>query len=239
LGFQGDHTDPTTGSVILGPRQYDPTTARFTSPDVYAAGDLDLGLGTDELTGNRYLFAAANPVAYYEDGHWPSWRRWGAKSRSRPANGSDLVGSRRTCAQNRSLCARYLATGGSASRIYFGFSAGQLSRLRSLQKDGAVPSYDLDWSTDSCSGLGKVTNGVMFGSFGNACGKHDIGYRNHRAIFGRTNEDDRKVIDNQLRRDSQDTCTQFGVVASGRTGIYYADAETQYRAVRQFGRPYY
>lgn len=74
LGFQGAHTDATTGSVILCPRQYDPTTARFTSPDVYAAGELDLALGTDELTGNRYLLAGANPVAYYEDGHWPCFK---------------------------------------------------------------------------------------------------------------------------------------------------------------------
>ena len=69
LGFQAAHTDDTTGRVLLGERQYDPTTARFTTPDVYVAGELDLELGTDELTGNRYLFAAANPVAFFEDGH--------------------------------------------------------------------------------------------------------------------------------------------------------------------------
>lgn len=69
LGFQAAHTDQTTGNVLLGARQYDPTTARFTSPDVFVAGQLDLELGTDALTGNRYLFAAANPVAFYEDGH--------------------------------------------------------------------------------------------------------------------------------------------------------------------------
>lgn len=69
LGFQAAHTDETTGNVLLGARQYDPTTARFTTPDVYVAGALDLELGTDSLTGNRYLFAASNPVAFFEDGH--------------------------------------------------------------------------------------------------------------------------------------------------------------------------
>lgn len=69
LGFQGALTDKQTGSVVLGARQYDPTTARFTTPDTFVAGHLDMALGTDELTGNRYLFAAANPVAFYEDGH--------------------------------------------------------------------------------------------------------------------------------------------------------------------------
>ena len=71
LGFQGAHTDNVTGSVVLGRRQYDPTTARFLTPDTFVAAELDLALGTDSLTANRYLFAAANPTAYYEDGHWP------------------------------------------------------------------------------------------------------------------------------------------------------------------------
>jgi RHS repeat-associated protein len=70
LGFQGAITDKATGNVVLGARLYDPTTARFTTPDTFIAGALDLELGTDSLTGNRYLFAAANPVSFYEDGHW-------------------------------------------------------------------------------------------------------------------------------------------------------------------------
>ncbi|HVE45304.1 MAG TPA: DUF6531 domain-containing protein [Acidimicrobiales bacterium] len=69
LGFQSALTDKVTGAVVLGPRQYDPTTSRFTTPDVFVASALDLQLGGDELTGNRYLFAGANPVAFYEDGH--------------------------------------------------------------------------------------------------------------------------------------------------------------------------
>ncbi|HUP69506.1 MAG TPA: polymorphic toxin-type HINT domain-containing protein [Acidimicrobiales bacterium] len=69
LGFQGALTDKATGAVMLGARLYDPTTARFTTPDTYVAAALDVGLGTDELTANRYLFAGANPVAFYEDGH--------------------------------------------------------------------------------------------------------------------------------------------------------------------------
>lgn len=69
LGFQSALTDPTTDKVILGPRQYDPKTARFTNPDVFVGAGADVALGTDPLTGNRYLFAGANPVSYYEDGH--------------------------------------------------------------------------------------------------------------------------------------------------------------------------
>jgi RHS repeat-associated protein len=69
LGFQSTMTDEVTGKVMVGSRQYDPTTARFTTPDTFIAAQLDLQLGTDSLTGNRYLFAAANPLAFYEDGH--------------------------------------------------------------------------------------------------------------------------------------------------------------------------
>ena len=72
LGFQGAQVDDKTGNVLLGPRQYDPTTTRFTTPDDFVAGDLDLELGLDPLTGNRYLFAGANPTMFYEDGY-----RWG------------------------------------------------------------------------------------------------------------------------------------------------------------------
>ncbi len=74
IGFQSARTDETTGRVMLGQRQYDPGTARFTTPDSYAAGMLDLQLGTDSLTGNRYLFAGANPMSLYEDGHGPFGR---------------------------------------------------------------------------------------------------------------------------------------------------------------------
>lgn len=70
LGFQSALTDRTTGNIVLGARQYDPTTARFTTPDFFVAGALDVELGTDALNGNRYLFASANPVAFFDDGHW-------------------------------------------------------------------------------------------------------------------------------------------------------------------------
>jgi RHS repeat-associated protein len=73
LGFQGSHTDRATGSILLGTRIYDPATERFTSPDFFVSSGADLSLGTDPLTGNRYLFAAANPVAFFDDGHAPHY----------------------------------------------------------------------------------------------------------------------------------------------------------------------
>lgn len=72
-------TDRLTGRVVLGPRQYDPMTLRFGAPDTFIASDLDVDLATDELTGNRYLFAAANPVAFTRtatESLGGTWRLW-------------------------------------------------------------------------------------------------------------------------------------------------------------------
>ena len=56
--------------MVLGARLYDPGIRRFTTADSFVASALDVALGSDPLTGNRYLFAGANPVAFYDNGHW-------------------------------------------------------------------------------------------------------------------------------------------------------------------------
>ncbi|UUI67269.1 DUF6531 domain-containing protein [Aeromicrobium duanguangcaii] len=68
LGYQADHTDPATGLVDMGARQYLPGTAAFTSPDT-VIGDL-----TSSVTLNRYTYAWADPINMFDpDGHFPSW----------------------------------------------------------------------------------------------------------------------------------------------------------------------
>lgn len=69
LGFDSALTDPTTNDLILGPRQYDPTIQHFTTADFLTTANAGLALATDTLTGNRYAFAAANPVGLYDDGY--------------------------------------------------------------------------------------------------------------------------------------------------------------------------
>ena len=71
IGYQESMTDEDTGNLLLGPRLYDPSTDRFTTPDSMVAGAANMALGLDPLTGNRYLFAAANPVGFYDDGYSP------------------------------------------------------------------------------------------------------------------------------------------------------------------------
>jgi RHS repeat-associated protein len=65
LGFQSMFTDPSSGLVDMGARQYQPSLGRFTTPDSYA-GDL-----TRTLTLNRYAYGNADPVSVFDpDGHW-------------------------------------------------------------------------------------------------------------------------------------------------------------------------
>lgn len=71
FGYNDEFTDLATGRLSIGPRQYDPEIARFTSPDFFVGANADRSLATDPLTGNRYLFAAANPVSFADDGHRP------------------------------------------------------------------------------------------------------------------------------------------------------------------------
>ena len=72
LGFQGAWKDPVSSQYALSPRTFDPGIGRFTSSDSYASANLDLGLQSDALTGDRYLYAGANPAGYFDDGHSPS-----------------------------------------------------------------------------------------------------------------------------------------------------------------------
>ncbi|HEU4868035.1 MAG TPA: DNRLRE domain-containing protein [Actinomycetota bacterium] len=69
LKFQMAPKDPKTGSYSLGSRLMDPTINRFIGADNYVAAGANLGLQVDPLTGNRYLYAGANPAGMIDDGH--------------------------------------------------------------------------------------------------------------------------------------------------------------------------
>jgi hypothetical protein len=54
----------------MGARHYFPAQARWFQQDLYADALANLGLSTDPLNSNRYLFTGANPINYVElDGH--------------------------------------------------------------------------------------------------------------------------------------------------------------------------
>ena len=71
LRFQASPRNPSSGSYALGPRIYDPGTSRFVGADSMLWSNNDLSLQSDQLTGNRYLYAGANPVGMVDDGHKP------------------------------------------------------------------------------------------------------------------------------------------------------------------------
>jgi RHS repeat-associated protein len=78
FGYQSSFTDKVTKKLLLGGRQYDPEIDRFTSSDTYLGSGGDLQLAADPLTGNQFIFAAANPVAFFDDGHRVESADWGA-----------------------------------------------------------------------------------------------------------------------------------------------------------------
>ena len=66
LGFQGDWTDPTTGTIRMGARWYDPTLGTFLTRDT-----LTLPLTAAGST-NRYTYGNGNPVSMIDPtGHVP------------------------------------------------------------------------------------------------------------------------------------------------------------------------
>ena len=71
LQFQGAQVDPTTGNYELGPRLYNPQINRFVGADLYAASAAGLTTQADPLTGNRYLYAGANPAGLIDNGYGP------------------------------------------------------------------------------------------------------------------------------------------------------------------------
>lgn len=60
LGYQADYTDPDTDDVWMGARWYAPSTATFRSRDT-VFGELQTPISL-----NRYTYAIANPIAYWD-----------------------------------------------------------------------------------------------------------------------------------------------------------------------------
>lgn len=71
LRYQLAPRDPRTGVYTLGPRVLDPGINRFVGADFYVGAAANMQLALDPLTGNRYLYAGANPAGYIDDGHSP------------------------------------------------------------------------------------------------------------------------------------------------------------------------
>jgi RHS repeat-associated protein len=71
LRFQTAPRDEKTKAYSLGGRILDPSINRFVGADQYAAASADMALQTDPLTGNRYMYAGANPPNLIDDGHKP------------------------------------------------------------------------------------------------------------------------------------------------------------------------
>ncbi|MCJ1422181.1 hypothetical protein MMC29_000060 [Sticta canariensis] len=90
---------------------------------------------------------------------------------------------------------------------------------------------DLIWSSDGCTDSPDEPFGYNFLP---GCQRHDFGYRNYRDQ-ARLTSPNRKVIDDNLKADLYEECSQYrglfllkGIQCRGLADIYYG-------AVREFG----
>ena len=68
--FNAMRWDANSGQYDMGFRDYAPTLNQFLTRDMYNGALADMQLTTDPFTGNRYTFAAGNPITNIElDGH--------------------------------------------------------------------------------------------------------------------------------------------------------------------------
>lgn len=68
--YTGKRFDSGSATLDMGARRYSPAAGRFLQQDLYYGALDNLGLSSDPLTANRYLYTGANPVNYVEvDGH--------------------------------------------------------------------------------------------------------------------------------------------------------------------------
>jgi hypothetical protein len=104
--------------------------------------------------------------------------------------------------------------------------------------DGQAGDASLDWSTDLCSAPGIRSTGRSF-DFGDACRRHDFGYRNSVLLEQRWavdiwNHDARKRIDEKLLSDMKQHCKHRRLIDRPTCKAW---AYTFYGAVRLAGGP--
>lgn len=154
------HPD-SAGRTRSAPRILDPKINRFVGADQYAASVANLELQIDPLTGNRYLYAGANPVNLIDDGHSYS----GCTRMSNPTTRDYLYG--RACTPDpRKFRSRF----------------GYMPEVRNTQAGWRYVRPE--WAAGGCSNdwfLGGDSG--YYWDFHNACMTHDYGYDLWR--FGR------------------------------------------------------
>lgn len=107
--YEGRRHDPGAKTIDFGARHYSPAIQRFLQRDSYFGALDDLGLATDPVLGNRYIFEGANPINFIEiDGHAASslhrggrpspagrtWRVMKAVAEVAPFTGTGISGYR-------------------------------------------------------------------------------------------------------------------------------------------------
>ncbi len=125
-------------------------------------------------------------------------------------------------------------------RLLFHTSLAEFTSIAATRvgPDGRSGDASLDWTTDLCSAPYIRSTGRSF-DFGNACRRHDFGYRNSVLLERRWavdiwNHDARERIDQQLLSDMKQHCKRRRLVDRPTCTAW---AYTFYGAVRVAGGP--
>lgn len=123
FGYQSDYTDPSTGNVDMGARNYNPGTGSFTTSDTV------VGSTANTATFNRYLYANANPLTYTDpDGHMALEEK----------DGGSVTASKATSSKRRSSWGDY-----GCGIIHTSYCMDWFHKVQtSLEKD------EIDWNPD-------------------------------------------------------------------------------------------
>lgn len=161
LKFQMAPQDPKLGLYSLGSRLLDPSIGRFTSADNYVASLADLTLQVDALTGNRYLYASANPAGMFDDGHfgWSSIAKLAKK-----AIHNSVIRDIAIVAVASAICA---GTAGAGCVVIAGAIAGAALKVGDYQVNSAHHSLG---GYLGAAGGGAVEGGLVAATAGEGAG---------------------------------------------------------------------
>ena len=159
IGYTSQATNPATGTVAFYARNYDPTTASFTTTDSWE-GLLDL-----PETLNNYAYVLGNPLSSVDVlGYWPSWvnsaTKWVGDHKK------EILGAAAGLVVAAGVIALGVATGG-VGLVALGAIAGGAGGAASYAVTGHG-NYSWQGALGAVAGgaIGGAAGGALFGGLG-------------------------------------------------------------------------
>ncbi|MFI5531776.1 phospholipase [Kitasatospora sp. NPDC051853] len=127
------------------------------------------------------------------------------------------------------------AAGGGLTRLgRLGQLVDSVKEWNGAYANRAKDPWKFDWSTDGCS---HVPDNPLGFNFKYACHRHDFGYRNYKALVGRTtfNAKYKAHVDDVFLRDMNTQCVLSTAPGSNMQVACLSFARAYYTAVKNLG----